>query len=42
MQFPSLEELKARGTRKWTVYGEDVLPLWIAESDFDTAPAVKQ
>ncbi len=26
MQFPSLEELKARGTRKWTVYGEDVLP----------------
>ncbi|AKK11598.1 MalY/PatB family protein [Corynebacterium uterequi] len=41
MKFPSLEELKARGTRKWTVYPEDVLPLWIAESDFPTAPAVK-
>ena len=40
MQFPSLEDLKARGTRKWTVYDEDVLPLWIAESDFPTAPPV--
>lgn len=42
MQFPSLDTLKARGTRKWTVYGDDVLPLFIAESDFPTAPAVKQ
>ena len=42
MQFPSLDELHARGTRKWTVFDEDVLPLWIAESDFPTAPAVKQ
>lgn len=42
MQFPSLEELQARGTRKWTVFDEDVLPLWIAESDFPTAPAVKK
>ena len=42
MQFPSLEELKARGTRKWTVYGDDVLPLWIAESDFPTAPPVME
>ncbi|OFR38680.1 aminotransferase [Corynebacterium sp. HMSC08C04] len=41
MQFPSLEKLQARGTRKWTVYGDDVLPLWIAESDFETSPAVK-
>ncbi|MCF8712991.1 pyridoxal phosphate-dependent aminotransferase, partial [Corynebacterium sp. MC-09] len=38
MEFPSLEELQARGTRKWTVFEEDVLPLWIAESDFPTAP----
>lgn len=42
MNFPSLEELRNRGTRKWTVFGEDVLPLWIAESDFATAAPVKQ
>lgn len=42
MQFPTLEDLKNRRTRKWTVYGEDVLPLWIAESDFFTSPPVKQ
>lgn len=42
MQFPDIETLKARGTRKWTVYDEDVIPLFIAESDFPTAPAVKQ
>lgn len=42
MDFPSLEQLKNRQTRKWTVYGEDVLPLWIAESDFATSPAVME
>ncbi len=42
MKFPSLERLQARGTRKWTVYDDDVLPLWIAESDFPTAPVVKE
>ncbi len=42
MKFPSLEELKARQTRKWTVYDDDVLPLWIAESDFPTDPHVKK
>ncbi|HZK32614.1 MAG TPA: aminotransferase class I/II-fold pyridoxal phosphate-dependent enzyme [Corynebacterium sp.] len=42
MEFPSLAELKARNTRKWTVYPEDVLPLFVAESDFPTDPAVKQ
>ncbi|GAB3945262.1 MalY/PatB family protein [Corynebacterium tapiri] len=41
MKFPTLDQLRARKTRKWTVYGEDVLPLWIAESDFPTAPPVK-
>ena len=25
---------------KWTRYGADVLPLWVAESDFATCPAV--
>ena len=42
MEFPSLEELKARQTRKWTVYDDDILPLWIAESDFPTDPHVKK
>ena len=42
MQFPSLETLRARGTRKWTQYGDDVLPLWVAESDFPTAEPVKR
>ncbi len=41
MEFPDLESLQARGTRKWTQYDDDVLPLWVAESDFPTAPAVK-
>ena len=39
---PDLDTLRARGTMKWTVYDEDVLPLWVAETDFDTCPAVKQ
>lgn len=40
MHFPSLEQLKNRSTRKWTAYDDDVIPLWIAESDFPTAPNV--
>lgn len=40
--FHDLDTLRARGTMKWTVYDEDVLPLWVAETDFDTCPAVKQ
>ena len=42
MQFPTLDQLKDRRTRKWTVYADDVLPLWIAESDFFTCAPVKQ
>lgn len=41
MQFPDLETLRARGTRKWTQFEDDVLPLWVAESDFPTAEPVK-
>ncbi|MCQ9352375.1 aminotransferase class I/II-fold pyridoxal phosphate-dependent enzyme [Corynebacterium sp. 153RC1] len=40
MEFPSLAELKNRNTMKWTRYPDDVLPLWVAESDFSTCPAV--
>lgn len=40
MDFPSYEQLKNRATRKWTTYDDDVIPLWIAESDFPTADNV--
>lgn len=40
--IPSLDTLRARGTMKWTRYAEDVLPLWVAESDFETCPVVNQ
>lgn len=42
VSVPGLATLRARGTMKWTVYDEDVLPLWVAETDFDTCPVVKQ
>lgn len=32
--------LRRRKTIKWNLFGADVLPLWIAEMDFPTAPAV--
>lgn len=40
--FDALTEdrLRARNTIKWNHFGSDVLPLWIAEMDFPTAPAV--
>ena len=37
----SLERLRRRRTVKWTLYGPDVLAAWVAEMDFDVAPAVK-
>ena len=33
-------QLRRRKTIKWSLFGPDVLPLWIAEMDFPTAPAV--
>lgn len=41
ISFPSYEQLQARHTMKWTRYPEDVIPLWVAESDFGTCPPVK-
>ena len=41
MRFPSYQELKNRNTLKWTTYPDDVIPLWVAESDFETCPAIK-
>ena len=40
LHVPDVATLRARGTMKWTRYPEDVLPLWVAESDFDTCPPV--
>ncbi len=34
------DQLRQRKTIKWYHFGPDVLPLWIAEMDFPTAPAV--
>ncbi|KQB85089.1 MalY/PatB family protein [Corynebacterium oculi] len=42
MHVPDLDTLRARRTRKWTAYPDDVLPAWIAESDFSTCAAVKE
>ncbi len=36
-----LERLRRRRTVKWTLYGPDVLAAWVAEMDFDVAPAVR-
>ena len=30
-----------RGSAKWTQYPPDVLPAWVAEMDFELAPAIK-
>jgi len=34
------EALRRRGTAKWTTYGPDVLPAWIAEMDFPLAEPI--
>jgi cystathionine beta-lyase len=34
------DQLRTRKTIKWNYFEPDVLPLWIAEMDFPTAPAV--
>lgn len=36
----SPEVLRARRTMKWSTYPHDVLPLWVAEMDYPTAPPV--
>lgn len=37
----SLARLRERRSAKWTVFGPDVLPMWVAELDFPLAPPVK-
>lgn len=36
----TLEQLRERSSEKWREYPEDVLPLFVAETDFPLAPAV--
>ncbi|HRP99051.1 MAG TPA: aminotransferase class I/II-fold pyridoxal phosphate-dependent enzyme [Terrimesophilobacter sp.] len=36
----SLDNLRARTSMKWRAHGEDVLPLWVAESDFPLAEPI--
>lgn len=37
-----LEELRARTSAKWRTYPPDVLPLFVAETDFALAPAISE
>ena len=36
------DQLRARHTMKWTLHGPEILPLWVAEMDFATCPAVAE
>jgi cystathionine beta-lyase len=38
----TLDELRTRTSIKWSMYGPDVLPLWVAEMDVMPAPAVAE
>ncbi|QFP76359.1 MalY/PatB family protein [Deinococcus sp. AJ005] len=40
--YPTLTaaELRHQDSLKWTLYGEDVIPMWIADMDFPVAPAI--
>jgi cystathionine beta-lyase len=38
---PTLEQLRARSSEKWTAYPPDVLPAFVAEMDFGLAEPVK-
>jgi cysteine-S-conjugate beta-lyase len=37
----SIDELRQRGTSKWSLYGAGVLAAWVAEMDFPVAPVVR-
>lgn len=40
LTVPSLDQLRLRRSAKWQAFGPDVLPLWVAEMDFELAPAI--
>ncbi|WP_022873430.1 MalY/PatB family protein [Nesterenkonia alba] len=40
LEVLSLEQLRQRRSAKWRAFGDDVLPLWVAEMDVPLAPPV--
>jgi cystathionine beta-lyase len=40
LQALPLEQLRQRTSTKWRKYGDDVLPLFVAETDYPQAPAI--
>lgn len=40
LPVPPLDQLRQRRSAKWQAFGPDVLPLWVAELDFELAPAI--
>ncbi|MGA7149467.1 MAG: aminotransferase class I/II-fold pyridoxal phosphate-dependent enzyme [Microbacterium sp.] len=40
LQALPIEHLRQRSSTKWRRYGDDVLPLFVAETDFPPAPAI--
>lgn len=40
--LPSVAELRERGGKKWSTYPADVLPLWLADMDFDVAAPISE
>ena len=40
LQALPLEQLRQRSSTKWRKYGDDVLPLFVAETDYPAAPAI--
>ena len=37
----NFERIPARGSMKWTTYPATVLPAWVADMDFEIAPAIR-
>lgn len=37
----NFERIPPRGSMKWTTYPADVLPAWVADMDFEIAPAIR-
>lgn len=38
----SLDRLRGRQNSKWNKYGPDIIPAWVAEMDFEPAPAIQR
>lgn len=38
----AVNSLRRRGTKKWSTFGDEVLPAWIAEMDFDLATPIQE